>query len=140
MASGISKALQEIAWELKGIKNVLSSMWEARYKNDELSLLNPMAFADEYISVEECSKRLNLAEQTIRNWIAVGKTNPKKGWTEGVHYVNTSPEEGRKACVRIPWNHLVKSFAKNKKIEELDFLGTSAYVPKHNKLDNGSPF
>jgi hypothetical protein len=140
MTSGIHKAMTDIAWELKGIKNILASMWESRYKTEETSLLNPQAFADEYISVEECAKRLNVAEQTIRNWIAAGKKDPKKGWTEGVHYINISPEEGRKGLIRVPWNHLVKAFSKNEKIKPLDLLNNTAYQPHHNRLDNGSPF
>jgi hypothetical protein len=140
MKTGIVKALEDVAWELKGIKNVLSSLWEFRYKNGETNLLHPEAFADEYISIEECGKRLNVSEQTIRNWIAIGKKNPAKGWKEGVHYVNVAPEEARKVGVRVPWNQLVRSFSQNEKVTNVDFLNGAAYVPRHNRLDNGSPF
>lgn len=140
MVSGIAKAMADIAWELKGIKNVLASMWEARYQTEETRLLNPQSFADEYISVEDCANRLNVAEQTIRNWISAGKKDPKKGWTEGIHYINVSPERGKKGLVRIPWNQLVQAFSKNEKVNNFDFIPKTGYQPKHNRLDNGSPF
>lgn len=110
---GIRKGLEDIAYELKGIRNILSSLWHSRYQNDETSSLNPEAFADEYISTEECGRRLGVSDQTIRNWIAIGKKNPEKGWVEGIHYVNVSPDVARKAVIRIPWNYLICSFAKN---------------------------
>lgn len=85
--------------------------------------MNPQAFADEYISTEECARRLSVSDQTIRNWIAIGKKQPEKGWTEGIHYVNIAPDHGKKAVIRIPWNFLVMSFSKNKDIALTDFYG-----------------
>ena len=117
MKYGLRKSLEDIAYELKGIKNILGSMWHSRYKNGETDALNPEAFADEYISTEECGRRLGVSDQTIRNWIAIGRKTPDKGWVEGIHYVNVSPDVHRKAVLRIPWNRLIQSFAKN---EELD--------------------
>jgi len=117
MKYGLRKSLEDIAYELKGIKNILGSMWHSRYKNGETDALNPEAFADEYISTEECGRRLGISDQTIRNWIAIGRKTPDKGWVEGIHYVNVSPDVHRKAVLRIPWNRLIQSFAKN---EELD--------------------
>ena len=32
MNTGLRKGLEDIAWELKGIKNILSSMWHSRYE------------------------------------------------------------------------------------------------------------
>lgn len=117
MKYGLRKSLEDIAYELKGIKNILGSMWHSRYKDGETDALNPEAFADEYISTEECGRRLGVSDQTIRNWIAIGRKTPDKGWVEGIHYVNVSPDVHRKAVLRIPWNRLIQSFAKN---EELD--------------------
>ena len=114
MSPGLRKGLEDIAWELKGIKNILSAIWHSRYENNSTDVLNPQAFADEYISTEECSRRLGVSDQTLRNWMALGKKNPEKGWVEGIHYVNASPDSGRKALIRIPWNQLVQSFAKNR--------------------------
>ena len=57
MRPGIRKGLEDIAWELKGIKNILASIWHSRYENNSTDVLNPQAFADEYISTEECSRR-----------------------------------------------------------------------------------
>ena len=121
MQYGIRKGLEDIAWELKGIKNILSSMWHSRYEKGDTDVLDPNCFADEYISTEECARRLNVSDQTLRNWMALGRSNPEKGWTEGIHYVNASPNPTKKAIIRIPWNQLVQSFAKNRKMENQDY-------------------
>lgn len=117
MQYGLRKSLEEIAYELKGIRNILASMWHSRYSTGETDVSNPEAFADEYISTEECGKRLGVSDQTIRNWISIGMKTPEKGWKEGLHYVNVSPDVHRKAIIRVPWNRLVQSFAKNENID-----------------------
>ena len=117
MQHGLRKGLEDIAYELKGINNILGSMWHSRYKNGETDVTNPEAFADEYISTEECGRRLGVSDQTIRNWIAIGRKTPEKGWVEGIHYVNVSPDVHRKAVLRIPWNRLIHSFAKNEGLD-----------------------
>ena len=136
MKYGLRKSLEDIAYELNGIKNILGSMWHSRYKNGETDALNPEAFADEYISTEECGRRLGVSDQTIRNWIAIGRKTPDKGWVEGIHYVNVSPDVHRKAVLRIPWNRLIQSFAKN---EELDLRnlrdGYNQYQNKQEFLE-----
>ena len=109
--------MEDIAYELKGIRNILASMWHSRYSTGETDITNPEAFADEYISTEECGRRLGVSDQTIRNWISIGMKTPEKGWKEGLHYVNVSPDVHRKAIIRVPWNRLVQSFAKNENIE-----------------------
>jgi|APCry1669188879_1035177.scaffolds.fasta_scaffold109065_1 hypothetical protein len=118
---GIRKGLEDVAHELKGIRNILASMWHSRYSDGETDRLNPEAFADEYIPTEECARRLGVSDQTLRNWISQGKKNKGKGWTEGIHYVNVCPDIGKKAVIRIPWNQLVQSFARNKDVELADF-------------------
>jgi len=128
MKYGLRKSLEDIAYELKGIKNILGSMWHSRYKNGETDALNPEAFADEYISTEECGRRLGVSDQTIRNWIAIGRKTPDKGWVEGIHYVNVSPDVHRKAVLRIPWNRLIQSFAKN---EELDLRNLRGHYDQY---------
>ena len=133
MQYGLRKSLEDIAYKLKGIKNILGSMWHSRYSNGETDALNPEAFADEYISTEECGRRLGVSDQTIRNWIAIGRKTPDKGWVEGIHYVNISPDEHRKAVLRIPWNRLIQSFAKN---EGLDLRNLRAnYRQYQNKQE-----
>lgn len=117
MQYGLRKGLEDIAYELKSIKNILGSIWHSRYSSGETDVLNPEAYADEYISTEECGKRLGVSDQTIRNWIAIGRKTPEKGWVEGIHYVNISPDVHRKAVLRIPWNRLTQSFAKNENID-----------------------
>ena len=73
MKYGIRKGLEDIAWELKGIKNTLSAIWHSRYQDGQTDVLDPAAFSDEYISTEECAKRLGISDQTIRNWMALGR-------------------------------------------------------------------
>lgn len=123
MTYGIRKGFEDIAHELKGIKNILASMWHSRYSTGETDVLNPEAYSDEYISTEECGRRLGVSDQTIRNWISIGRKKPEKGWVEGIHYVNISPDHTKKAVIRIPWNQLVQSFAKNKEIDQTDMRG-----------------
>ena len=133
MQYGLRKSLEDIAYELKGIKNILGSMWHSRYSNGETDVLNPEAFADEYISTEECGRRLGVSDQTIRNWIAIGRKTPDKGWVEGIHYVNVSPDVHRKAVLRIPWNRLIQSFAKNESLDLKNLRGN--YRQYENKQE-----
>ena len=70
---GVIKALGAITAELRGIRNILSSMWHSRYQDGETDLVSPEVYSDEYISTEECARRLNVTDQTIRNWILQGK-------------------------------------------------------------------
>lgn len=137
MKYGLRKGLEDIAFELKGIRNVLSSMWHSRYSTGETDALNPEAYADEYITTEECGRRIGVSDQTIRNWIAIGKRNPEKGWVEGIHFVNVSPDPGRKAMLRIPWNQLVQSFSKTKKLESSDLRGKGDRISKMYTIDRG---
>lgn len=143
MYTGIPKGLQDIVAELKGIKHILASMWHSRYQEGETDQLNPEAYTDEYISTEECGRRLGISDQTVRNWISIGKNNPSKGWVEGLHYVNASPNPGKKALLRIPWNTLVRSFAKNKKIDQADLRDNlpSMYctTTAEKVMGNGTP-
>lgn len=111
MTQTFKKSLEDIAFELRGIKHVLSSMWHSRYKNEETDQVSPEFFADEYISTEECARRLGVTDQTIRNWILVGRNEPEKGWTQGVHYIMINPLK-KKPIIRIPWNHLILSYSK----------------------------
>lgn len=137
MKYGLRKSLEDIAFELKGIKNVLSSMWHSRYSTGEIDVLNPEAYADEYISTEECGKRLGVSDQTIRNWIAIGRRDPNKGWKEGIHFVNVSPDPNRKAVLRVPWNQLVQSFSKNRDLESGDLRGKGDRPTNMYKTDRG---
>ena len=137
MKYGLRKSLEDIAFELKGIKNILGSMWHSRYSNGEIDTLNPEAYADEYISTEECGKRLGVSDQTIRNWIAIGRRYPNKGWKEGIHFVNVSPDPNRKAVLRVPWNQLVQSFSKNRDLESRDLRGKGDHENQMYKTDRG---
>lgn len=129
-AFGIRKGLEDVANELKGIKTILSCIWHSKYQDGETDKLNPEMFADEYISTEECAERLGISDQTIRNWIGQGKSGRKRGWVEGIHYVNVCPDTSKRAIIRIPWNQLIASFSKNKDVNLLDFTGNRAYADK----------
>jgi len=122
MNHGIRKGLEDVAYELKGIRNILSSIWALQDGASQMSTTNPEAYADEYISTEECARRLGVSDQTLRNWIALGRRGDKtKGWIEGIHYVNVNPVPGTRTKIRVPWNHLVRSFVKNPKIKNTDY-------------------
>lgn len=123
--------LKDIVHELKGIRTILGSMWHSRYKTEETDRMNPEAYAEEYISTEECGKRLGISDQTIRNWIAKAKTHKDKGWIEGIHYVNICPHASGKPVIRIPWNELVRSFAKNKETNITDLRERRMYQPQN---------
>ena len=134
MKYGIRKGLEDIAWELKGIKNTFSAIRHSRNQDGQTDVLDPAAFSDEYISTEECAKRLGISDQTIRNWMALGRKSPDKGWIEGIHYVNASPNPTKKAIIRIPWNQLVQSFAKNRKMENQDYRKKASPMYKSTSI------
>ncbi|MBW2466418.1 MAG: hypothetical protein JRF02_03880 [Deltaproteobacteria bacterium] len=141
MQYGLRKGLEDIAYELKSIKNTLAIIWHSRYQNDETDQVSPDFFADEYLSTEDCAKRLNVSDQTIRNWIALGKKNSSKGWVYGVHYVNLDPEGRSVRYIRIPWNRLIQSFAANtKNFKETGFeVKEKMYQNKREKKDSHVP-
>ena len=103
----------------------------------ETDQVSPEIYADEYISTEECARRLAVGDQTIRNWILQGKKNNGYGWTQGVHYI-TIPVGPRKQIIRIPWNHLILSFAKGDEITLRSFDHTNKLYSKNTRphLDN----
>jgi hypothetical protein len=41
MTQPLRKTLEDMAFELRGIKHVLSSMWHSRYKNDDTDQVSP---------------------------------------------------------------------------------------------------
>jgi excisionase family DNA binding protein len=113
------KGLEAIAAELKGIRNILASIWHSRYNTGETDLVSPEIYSDEYISTEECAKRLGVTDQTIRNWILQGKkpnkTPGKTCWIHGIHYI-LIPLGTKKQIVRIPWNQLILSYHKGEDV------------------------
>jgi len=112
---GLVKSLAAITAELRGIRNILSSMWHSRYQNEETDLVSPEVYSDEYISTEECARRLNVTDQTIRNWILQGKKKKGFGWQQGVHYI-VMPVGSHKKMIRIPWNQLILSYRKGEDV------------------------
>ena len=134
----MANEISDIAAELKGIRNILASMWHSRYKDGDTDQVSPEIYADEYISTEECARRLAVSDQTIRNWILQGKKGNGYGWTQGVHYI-TIPVGPRKNIIRIPWNHLILSFAKGEEItlRSFDAKGSKLYSKQiRPHLDN----
>jgi hypothetical protein len=57
----------------------------------------------------------------------IGKKDPSKGWTQNIHYVNISPDIKKKDTIRIPWNRLIASFAKNNDVSLLSFRARTKY-------------
>lgn len=108
----IAQELKKISRELKGINLSLQAMWHSRYKNEETHVMNPEAYADEYITIEEASARLSVPMSTIRNWIAIGR-HRKRGWKEGIHYVNVCMDDRKRGILRVCWSALVKDMAKH---------------------------
>lgn len=134
MNYGIRKGLEDVAHELKGIRNILASIWTLQEGAGEKGSPNPELYADEYISTEECARRLSVSDQTIRNWIAMGrKDKTGKGWIEGIHYVNVSPNPNTRSKLRVPWNQLVRSFSQNSGIRTKDYTFKSDAAYKQNK-------
>jgi len=133
------KALGLITAELRGIRNILSSMWHSRYQNEETDLVSPEVYSDEYISTEECARRLNVTDQTIRNWILQGKKKKDFGWQQGIHYI-VMPVGTHKKMIRIPWNQLILSYRKGEDVNLRTFDSpntTDLYKTSSRKeLDN----
>lgn len=117
--SGSVKALEAIAVELRGIKHFLAAIYREKYLDGGRDG-NQIAdiLTEELITVEEASKRLNVAEQTIRNWIVKGTSDPAKGWVQGVHfiYLPQTPRANKSASVRILWNAVVKRLVPNSEL------------------------
>tara|TARA_R110002020_G_scaffold417673_2_gene626854 strand:+ start:3376 stop:3840 length:465 start_codon:yes stop_codon:yes gene_type:complete len=136
---GMVKALGLITAELRGIRNILSSMWHSRYQNEETDLVSPEVYSDEYISTEECARRLNVTDQTIRNWILQGKKKKDFGWQQGIHYI-VMPVGTHKKMIRIPWNQLILSYRKGEDVNLRTFDSpntTDLYKTSSRKeLDN----
>ena len=121
MTHGIRKGLEDIAQELKGVRNILHSFWSLQSAEAQGAHINPEMYADEYISTEECARRLDVSDQTIRNWMKMGRQNPDKGWVEFVHYINISPDAGRKSIFRVPWNQYIAELSKNRTATKGDY-------------------
>ena len=126
MPSPTNTGIRAIVSELRGIRLCLESMWHSRYQNGETDVLDPRAYADEYIPLEEAARRLHISEQTIRNWITMGR-KCKTGWKEGIHYVNINADSVHRGTIRIPWNQLVGTFAANSDTSDFAFRNHRSY-------------
>jgi|TARA_E500000318_G_scaffold14482_1_gene14075 hypothetical protein len=135
MPASSNTGIKAIVAELKGIRYCLESIWHTRYTDGETDVMNPQAYADEYITLEECSRRLNIAEQTLRNWITMGRKGTKTGWKEGIHYVNINADTAHRGTIRIPWSQLVATFAKNE-ITDSSFYASAAKYQTLKRLDD----
>lgn len=129
-------ALRDIAMELKSLTSVLTSIWTLLAPDQEP--LVPHSLTDEYISIEEASRRLRLPPYTIKQWIAEGIRNPKRGWKQGVHYIvldffdvedQADPDMFMKRyqqIIRIPWNftmrHITLFEQKKRKVQVIDLV------------------
>ena len=140
--SDIAESMHAISDELKAIRHVLSSLWHSKYFNGETDQVSPDLYADEYISTTECAKRLNVTEQTVRNWILAGKRkdshNRKNAWIQGVHYI-LIPTGPKRDMVRIGWNNLIMQFTKGAPatLRTFDPGGTGLYeADTRSKFDH----
>jgi len=130
--SDISASIDALKEELRGIKHILSSLWHSKYFTEETDQISPDFYADEYISTTECAKRLNVTEQTVRNWILAGKSKRSKDqkprWIQGVHYI-VIPRGTKRTTIRIGWNNLIMQFTKGKPadLRTFDGAGTRLY-------------
>ncbi len=131
--TGIRKSIEGVEYELKGIKHILSAILMNGFTTEDKHETSPDIYTDEFISVEECAKRLSVSEQTIRNWIIKGKRLPEEGWVQGVHYVQISQKHER-IIIRIPWNRLVCSFSKNKEVSVKDFAAKKSPRSERKQL------
>lgn len=109
MSDTVSSAIDRLTKEISGVNRTLLAIWSLIQNND--SGLLPCGLDTEYITIEECARRLDVSERIIRNWILQGKKNPA-GWIQGVHYIllpsgNTTGPLSSKPTVRIPWNTLI---------------------------------
>lgn len=138
MPSPTNVGIRAIVAELKGIRLCLESMWHSRYQNGETNVLDPRAYADEYITLEECARRLHLSESTLRNWITMGR-HAKTGWKEGIHYVNMNSDTAHRGTIRIPWNQLVGTFAANSQTTDAAFSSATKYTTKPREDDLADP-
>lgn len=123
MSEGISTAIDKLSKEVSAINRTLLAIWSLIH-NDDKGML-PIGMDDEYISIDECARRLDVSEQTIRNWITQGTKGPA-GWIQGVHYIvlptgNLTKGRGsRRQTIRIPWKTLVQDLVlhrQNRKLE-----------------------
>ena len=139
--SDIADSMHAISDELKAIRHVLSALWHSKYFNDETDQISPDFLADEYISTTECAKRLNVTEQTVRNWILAGKRKDpqhrKNGWIQGVHYI-LIPTGPKREMVRIGWNNLIRQFTKGSpaNLRIFDSPGSPMYQSTKEKFDH----
>lgn len=138
MPSPTNTGIRAIVSELRGIRLCLEAMWHSRYQNGETDVLDPRAYADEYITLEECARRLSISESTLRNWITMGRY-AKTGWKEGIHYVNMNADTVHRGTIRIPWNQLVGTFAANNKTDDSAFNRATKYKTKPREDDLADP-
>lgn len=135
----IIECLESIAYELKAIKLLMGATWREKYIDDGTSRgITPELFTEEFITIEECAKRLNMSEEKIQELILLGNRYPERGWTMGIHYIIV-PTEAKKTVFRIPWNSLVASFAKTDKNLDINSFAKTPrlkYGSKRAVLEN----
>jgi len=121
MSEGLISAIDRLTKEVGTINRTLLAIWSL-IDNEETAHV-PAGIADEYVSIDECARRLDITEQTVRNWITQGKTGGL-GWVEGVHYIilpsGKSSKSTRKNLIRIPWNTIIQDMVVKKQNRKLE--------------------
>jgi hypothetical protein len=121
MSEGIVSAIDRLSKEVATLNRTMLAIWSLI--DDEETAHIPAGLADEYISIDECARRLDVTEQTVRNWITQGKKGGL-GWVEGVHYIILPSGGGgvskrTRSHVRIPWNTVIQDMVIRKQDRNL---------------------
>jgi len=121
MSEGIVSAIDRLTKEVSTINRTLLAIWSLI--DGEETAHVPAGIADEYISIDECARRLDVTTQTVRNWITLGKKG-SLGWIEGVHYIilpsgQSSNLKKSKTHIRIPWNTIIQDMVIRKQDRNL---------------------
>lgn len=145
------EAIEKIGVQMESVVSVLGAIWTVIAPNQDP--IYPVSIADEYITIMEAARRLNVTETYITNLILKGIKNPKEGWVQGLHYIildsynkynDDCPEVFTKykaRLIRIPWKATMKRLTlfeqKQRKTQVIDLrnLGRKDYERK--RLWNG---
>lgn len=142
MSDGIVSAIDKLSKEVATLNRTMLAIWSL-IDNEETAHV-PAGMADEYISIDECARRLEISEQTIRNWITQGKKG-ELGWVEGVHYIILPSGQKRgstrsRSHVRIPWNTVIQDMVIRKQNRKLGLKDIQQVLAPRNHSEHKDRF
>ena len=133
---GTTYYLAEISNEIRTLNRIMESMWTLLHPNEEPFYAKSMC--DEYITMNEAARRLNVPIAQIKDWIVEGMRYPSKGWKQGIHYIvlDYSSKENKinaevyvkrhQKFIRIPWNsamrHITLKEQGTRKVQTIDLV------------------